>query len=454
MKNLLYLCVGIFLSFLQKDAEASEERKPNIILITAHDLGQHLDCYGVSSIRSPNIDKLAKKGIRFQNFYSTSAVCTPGRGSLLTGRYPQSNGLMGLTHAPWWWSFNEDEVHMAEWLKRNGYDTYLVGLQHVTQGSIKELGYQEHLSPNRKAEETVAASIELIENRKGQEKPFFAKIGFTEVHRSFDEGKDTRKGVFVPPYLENTEKMKSDLSEFQGTINYLDNMVGIFLDVFYDSEIVENTLIVFTSEHGIPYPGAKWCIRKAGIEIPLIMYRPNTVFEGGRVVNEVMSNVDVLPTILDHANIDIPDRIEGVSFYGFLMGNTNKAPRKAAFSQYMPDMKRDNLSRSIITKQYHLIRYFSQGIAVDYPVNVDLVEFAAHRERTATKGTRPFYQLYDIKEDPYELNDIGSDPKMKAKAEKLSGKLLNWMKKVNDPILEGPFRSPYYDRAIEDLTKE
>ena len=84
-------------------------RRPNVLMISCHDIGQHLGCYGVESVQTGNLDKLASRGVRFANFYSTSAVCSPGRGSLHTGRYPQSNGLLGLTHAPWWWKLNGTE---------------------------------------------------------------------------------------------------------------------------------------------------------------------------------------------------------------------------------------------------------------------------------------------------------------------------------------------------------
>ncbi len=121
------------------------------------------------------------------------------------------------------------------------------------------------------------------------------------------------------------------------------------------------------------------------------------------------------------------------------------------FAQYTPDMKRDNLSRCVLTERYHLIRYFDQGRTVAYPVDVDPVEFAGHRERARTAGTRPFYQLFDIRNDPYELNDIGSKEENAEIVNDLSARLLAWMREVNDSLLEGPLRTPYYDRAMKDL---
>ncbi len=436
---------------LSSGARAQETNRPNIIMIVPHDLGQHLGCYGVEEVRTPNIDRLAKRGIRFSNIYSTSGVCTPGRASLHTGRYPQSNGLMGLSHAPWWWKLDEDERHTASYLNELGYDTYLVGLSHLGE-SPSRLGY-DHRHGSRKIEETVKATRTLINSRAPDDSPFFAKVGFFEVHRGFEYGSDRKNGVYVPPWLAGTETMKNDLAKFQAEIHYMDKKVGKILDTLADSEISENTLVIFTAEHGIPYPGAKWTARKAGLEVPLIMYQPGTPFSGGTVHEQLMSNVDVLPTLLDYLGADVPDRIQGTSFEQVVRGETEKSPRKYAFGQYTRDMKRDNESRTVITRDHQLIWYASQGRSVDYPVSVDPVRFAGHRERAKTKNRhRPFFQLFDLKEDPAELNEIASE--RPAVINRLKLKLRDWMKRVDDPLLDGPMPKPYYERAQDRLLKD
>ncbi len=428
-------------------------RKPNVIMITCHDLGQHLGCYGVETVQTPNLDGLAARGVRFSRCTSTSAVCSPGRGSLHTGRYPQSNGLMGLTHAPWWWRLNDGERHTAAILRDAGWSAHLIGYNHIDPHNPQRLGYETVESQNRSADETVDGALNLIARSTPESKPFFAKVGFTEVHRLFTHGEDREKGVFVPPWLQPTEQVTDDLAAFQAEIRYFDTQVGRILDGLAASDIADCTLVVMTADHGIPYPGAKWTVRKAGIEVPLILHQPGTLFTGGRVVEEVIGNVDVLPTLLDVLGVPIPENIEGVSFMPFLEGRASGPPRREAFSQYTPEMKRDNLSRSVITQRYHLIRYFDQGRAVDYPVDVHPQEFASHRQRCRTKGTRPFAQLFDLEADPYELTDIGSEPANAEIVADLSRRLLDWMKQVKDPLLEGPLRTPYYERAIADLKK-
>jgi len=422
---------------------------PNIVVITVHDLGQHLGCYGITSVQSPNLDKLASKGIMFKNFYSTSAVSSPGRGSLLTGRYPQSNGLMGLTHAPWWWKLNSNEIHIAELLKNNGYKTTLIGLTHV--GEPVRLGFEKHLSPKNNPEETVLETANIFNTARKTDKPVFLKIGFTEVHSPYKHGTDSAKGIFVPGYLMATSEIRQEFAKYQGDIKFMDECVGKILNAIEKSELADNTIIIFTSDHGIGFPGAKWTARKAGIEVPFIIYRPNSIFSGGKIFYEIMSNVDVLPTLLEYAGFSIPDNIEGVSFNKFIAGELKVSPRRSSFAQYTADMKRDNQSRTVISGKYQLIRYFDAGRSVGYPLNISPSRFAAHIERENTTGSRPYFQLYNIEDDPFELADIGAD---KANAEivvKLSKELMGWMKSVNDPLLSGPIATPYYEKAMEDF---
>ena len=426
-----------------------QKLQPNIVTITCHDLGQHLGCYGVPSVNSPNIDRLASKGIFFKNFYSTSAVSSPGRASLATGRYPQSNGLMGLTHAPWWWSINDDEKHIAQILGENGYNTTLIGFQHI---AIPErLGFREHLSRKNNAKETVKEAVNFFQNKVDEKQPFYLEIGFTEVHDPYRHGIDSSKGIFVPGYLESTDEIRDQLAKFQGDIKFLDNSVGEILNSIEKSAVSENTVIIFTSDHGIGFPGAKWSVRKAGINVPLIIYQPNSVFSGGEMFYQPMSNVDVLPTLLEYAGIKIPENVEGVSFMKLIAGKEGISPRSSVFAQYTSDMKRDNQSRTVISGKYQMIWYFDAGRTVKYPTTTSPSGFAAHIEREETTGTRPFFDLFDIENDPWELVNLGEEGNYNDLIEKLAGEMMEWMKSVDDPLLRGPLATPYYERSFKEL---
>lgn len=432
----------------------SKCRGANVLLITCHDLGRHLGCYGVGTVHTENLDALAAGGIRFQNYFSTDCVCSPSRGSFLTGRYPQSNGLMGLTHKPWGWSLNKDERHLVAILNDAGYETTLAGLQHVTSGDPKELGYKNVSAQNRKAEETVRAAREFLLNASRTERPFYLEVGFFEVHRPFTNGKDSEKGVFIPHYLKDTEEIREDLAEFQGTIRFFDRCVGEILDALKQSPAAERTLVVFTSDHGIPYPGAKWCLYEPGIEVPLIMSQPGTVLQGGRVYNQLMSNVDFLPTLLDLLGIEIPENLQGFSFKEVLEGTATKSPRREIFAQRTSHALRDNTSRAIRTDRYKLIRYFEPGRVIEFPIDAVPQRVAEHTERPKRKsGQRPVVQLFNLKDDPQERNDLAALPEYARMVRDLSDRLWEWMEQVGDPILKGPLVTPYYKQAMQDYNR-
>ena len=429
----------------------SKCRGANVLLITCHDLGRHLGCYGVNTVHTDNIDTLAASGIRFQNYFSTDCVCSPSRGSFLTGRYPQSNGLMGLTHKPWGWSLNEGEKHLAAILRDAGYETTLVGLQHVTSGDPRELGYNNVLSQNCKADETVKSAREFLRKTGRADRPFYLKVGFFEVHRPFTNGKDTEKGVFVPDYLKDTPEIREDLARFQGTIRFFDRCVGKILDALKQSPAAEKTLVVFTSDHGIPYPRAKWCLYEPGIEIPLIMFQPGTALQGGKVYHQLMSNVDFLPTLLVLLGIGIPANLQGCSFNEVIKGTATKSPRGEIFAQRTSHALRDNTSRAIRTDRYKLIRYFEPGRVVKFPIDAVPQRVAEHTERPKRKpGQRPVVQLFDLKDDPHERNDLAALPEYTEMVKDLSNRLWLWMEQVGDPILKGPLVTPYYKQAIRD----
>ena len=423
----------------------------NVLLITCHDLGRHLGCYGVETVHTENLDALAAGGIRFQNYFSTDCVCSPSRGSFLTGRYPQSNGLMGLTHKPWGWSLNEGERHLAAILRDAGYKTTLVGLQHVTSGNPRKLGYDNILSQNHKAAETIRAAREFLLNTRRAQSPFYLEVGFFEVHRPFTNGKDEGKGVFIPHYLKDTPEIREDLAQFQGTIRFFDKCVGEILDALKQSPAAEKTLVVFTSDHGIPYPGAKWSLFEPGIENPLIMSQPKTTLQGGKVYHQLMSNVDFLPTLLDLLGVAIPDNLQGHSFKEVVDGTKSDLPRREIFAQRTSHALRDNTSRAIRTDRYKLIRYFEPGRVIEFPTDAAPQRVAEHTERPRRKaGQRSVVQLFNLKDDPHERNDLAALPEYAEIVRDLSDRLWHWMEQVGDPILKGLLTTPYYRQAIQN----
>jgi arylsulfatase A-like enzyme len=418
-----------------------EQTRPNVILITSHDLGQHLGCYGVEEVETPNLDGLAASGVQFENAITSTPVCSPARGSLLTGRYPQSNGLLGLTHSPWWWRIGEGEETLPELLGEAGYETHLAGLQHVAPDPDR-LDFDYHHSLERDAEKTTAAVGDIFTDAK--DSPVYAQFGFFEVHRPLERDPSDARGVHVPEYLQPTEEMRADLARFQAEVNYFDEQVGELLAGLRESGVRDETIVVFAVDHGIPYPGAKWWCRDPGVEISLLIDGPGPAFEADDPVEPVISNVDVLPTLLDALELPVPDRVEGVSFHDYLTGAAPEPPRDAAFTQFT---SAGNESRGVVTAEHTLIRNFGAGRTVQYPVDAD----PTSRGPSLGGGAepRPYAQLYDRTVDPCNLDDV-ADTREDVVSD-LSDRVRAWMSRVDDPLLRGGVRYPYHERAITDL---
>lgn len=419
----------------------SDERRPNVVLITSHDLGQHLGCYGVEAVDTPNLDDLAASGVQFENAVASSPVCSPSRGSLLTGRYPQSNGLLGLTHSPWWWRLGDDEATLPQLLGEEGYETHLTGLQHVAPDPGR-LEFDHLHSLERDAEETAAAAGEIFAD--AGDEPIYAQFGFFETHRPLDREPADEDGVYVPSYLRETEEMRADLARFQAEVEALDERVGELLAGLEECGVREETIVVFAVDHGVPYPGAKWWCRDPGVEISLLMDGPGPGFEASAPVEPVISNVDVLPTLFDALDLPVPDRVEGVSFYDYLTGAAEDPPREAAFTQYT---SAGSESRGVVTADHTLVRNFGAGRTVDYPVDVDPTSRGPSQGSAAEP--RPYAQLYDRTDDPYNVDDIAGDEPDTVSA--LSSRVRAWMARVDDPLLRGGVRYPYGERATRDL---
>lgn len=413
--------------------------RPNIVLITTHDSGTHFGCYGVDTVHTEAIDSLAADGVRLENMICSSPVCSPSRASLTTGRYPQSNGMFGLLHSPWDWRLNEGERHVASLLGEAGYESALFGFQHEHTNPT-ELGFErvEARQPLPRADQVAEAFAGFSAERR-DDRPLYAQIGFWETHRPWDrygDGPDDTKGVWVPPYLEDNAAWREDLAGLQGVIRVVDEAVATITRALHDSDLEENTIVIFTTDHGIEFPRAKWFCYDPGIRVATILRWPGGGLTGGRVCDQLLSNVDVLPTLLELAGLDVPDSVEGRSFAASARDESAPSPRDTAYGMFLG---RDN--RFLRTTRYKLIRNFG---ATRYP-----------RPPIAAMGTRADLnvepvELYDLEADPNEFSNVAEEPDYAEVRAELDEKLWNWLEELDDPILRGPTPTPAWERAMAD----
>ena len=436
---------------------------PNIIIITTHDTGRHLGCYGVETVHTPALDAIAEDGFKFTRYFTTSLVCSPSRGAMLTGRYPQSNGLIGLTHSHWNWRFHEGERHLSHILRDAGYHTALFGLQHEAS-NLDDLGFEAVHARRRSTAPVVARTLaDFLRTDAARKAPFYAQVGFFETHRPHDFGDvepDDSKGVFVPPYLVDNETSRKALALQQGAIRRMDDAVRIITDALAESGLEDDTLLVFTVDHGIEFPRAKYFCYDSGIGVALLMRWPGGDVRGGITCDHLLSNVDFLPTLMDLIGQPVPGNVEGISFAQVFTNPDAPPTRDAVFSLFC-----DSDSRSIRTDRYKFIRHFSPRRLMDTPVDMTISPEAViydflGRCLIDAPGTaknppkpripQPVAQLYDLENDPNEFDDVARNPEYRDIYNALSQRLWQWMEDVNDPTLKSPLPTPYYWEAMAD----
>ncbi|MEM7366794.1 MAG: sulfatase [Pseudomonadota bacterium] len=434
-------------------------QRPNIVFITSHDTGDWLNCYGHNTVNTPNLDALADSGCRVRSSFCASPVCTPSRGALMTGRYPQSNGLMGLIQTPFRWRFNDGEQHLSHLLRDAGYRTVLFNHQHEADAE-DPLGFAEKRAHDQGREklltgervstaaETAEAFDAFVQENTNQDltTPFYAQIGFFETHTPFawnDAPPDRSKGLEIPPYVVSDEHSEAYMAALQGSIASLDAAVGTIVDSLRDADLLNDTLIVFTVDHGVELPRCKWDLYDGGIRTALLLHWPLAI-EGGHLVQSPVSNVDVVPTLLDLLGVPAPDNIQGHSFAPELSGNHTTPHRDAVFAM-MLGSDRWTESRCVRTERYKLIRNFSPSRMQQPPITM----IGAN-----TVLERPVVELYDLTTDPHELNNLAEDESLRATRDTLDQQLRAWMEDVDDPILAGPVPTPYYRMAMANFTAD
>ena len=424
--------------------------------MTSHDTGNWLGRYGHRTVHTPNLDALAKDGCRFANSYCTSPVCTPSRGSLMTGRYPQANGLMGLIQTPYRWRYHQGERHLSHLLGEQGYHTVLFNHQHEAPHD-DPLGFRERRLVNcgthelrtgeqvSTADETAEAVIEFLRAHSSDDAPFYAQAGFFETHTPYDWSgaeADESCGIEVPPYVVDDADARHHIAGLQGAIRSLDGAVGRILHALSETGLDQNTIVIFTVDHGIELPHCKWELYDGGIRTALLVRGPRGIIPPGKVCDWLVSNVDVVPTLLDLTSLPTPDNVQGQSFSEFFRNERADPPRDAVFAM-MHSHGRWVESRCVRTQRYKLIRNFSPSRAPAMPV----------RSGPSSMQERAVVEVYDLRADPHELSNLGTDTRYEQVRRELDKRLLGWLREVNDPILHGPVTTPYYRMAVADLTR-
>jgi len=283
--------------------------QPNILYLHSHDTGRYVQPYG-HPVPTPNIQRLADQGLLFRKAFSAAPVCSGSRAALLTGEASHSTGMLGLAHRGY--RLANPDHHIVHVLRDAGYWSGLIGEQHLSADPT-QLGYDQTVRiDSYKATAVAPAAVELLhhlgEQRRAStgdrspaakgdpagERPFFLSVGFFETHRGFFAPTSVRDALYsLPPAnLPDMPEIRRDMAAFKASARSLDQGVGAVLNALDESGLADDTLVILTTDHGIPFPGAKATLSDRGTGVLLILRGPGG-FHGGRVSDALVSQLDL-----------------------------------------------------------------------------------------------------------------------------------------------------------------
>ena len=422
----------------------------NVLLLHCHDLGRFLGLYGVDTVTTAHLDELATESTVFDAAFSTAPHCSPARASLFTGTYPQQNGVLGLTHEPFGWDLKDPSTHLAHRLSAHGYRTELVGVHHESKvlrddEVAARLGFDRVRTGGDR--DTVASrAVEALDVAAAGGAPFYLQVGFHEPHRSPSDrdadgvmgflgdhvDADTSRGITVPRFLRDNEGARTEMAELQGAVRAMDEGVGRVLARLDALGLRDETIVVFTTDHGLALPRAKCTLYDAGTGVALVVRAPGRSSWTGRRVPNLVSHVDVAPTLLELLGLPVPDTIEGESLVPVV--ERGERSRELAFGQLTYHTYYDP-KRSARSSTHKLIVNFSNA-----PRAMDPTQSWVHRSLPAdltgpTIGTSQAIELYDLEADPDEMVNLAGDAAAAVILSSLSAALLHWMQETGDPLL-------------------
>ena len=444
---------------------ATDPARPNFVIFVADDQGEgDLGCYGHPVLKTPNIDRLAAEGMRFDRAFLTISSCSPTRCSFLTGRYPHNTGAEDL-HQP----LPADQKTLARYLRGAGYHCMSVGKWH--------LGDAEREHWDRVVEcagrDTAEKALELLAERP-RDKPFFFWVASKDPHRPFDTDAarpphDPAR-VVLPPYLPDHPLIRKEIAQYYDEISRLDRHVGQIRAELDHQGVLDATFVVYFSDNGMPFPRAKTTLYDSGIHTPLIVRYPRLVKAGG-VQKGLASTIDVAPTVLELAGVR-QTTMQGRSLVPMLR-DPEAEGRPAIFAEAdWHDF--EQFTRAVRTRRFLLVRnyYWDKPLwnSVDSINSVTWKGYMeVHRAGRLTPAQRflfveprPFEELYDLDADPYSLNNVVDEPEFREELYKLRTLLDNWRVETGDRMpaerrLDGwtrkgtplPHNQPWYDRFIK-----
>ncbi|WP_081659263.1 sulfatase family protein [Pedobacter glucosidilyticus] len=454
----------------------AQEEKPNIVWIMAEDINNHLGSYGEEVVHTPNIDWLAKNGVQYQNAFTVSGVCAPSRAAIVTGMYSTSIGTQHMRQAksltpyagvPFYNAVPPAYVKaFTEYLRANNYfctNSFKTDYQFGTPFTV----WDSH---------TLTAGWW---DREDKNQPFFSCFTYQTTHeintwpdstklRFFKEfnvdlkrlEEDVKSRpvleekyiinpakVKLPPYYPDDTIVRQDYARHLTNINRMDTQIGKLINRLKADGLLDNTIIFFMGDNGDGLPRSKRWMNDGGIHVPLIIYTPEkwkNKIKGqlSGINEELVSFVDLAPTVLSIADIPIPNHIQGQAFLG--KQKSAQARTYIFAGRDRMDAKYD-LQRAVRTKQFKYIKNYWPDTA--YNQYLDFMYQAPIMKRIDSlyhskslnsvqsawmEASKPVEELYDVIKDPFELQNLALQPAYQAVLDTMRTALYNWQKKYGD----------------------
>ena len=409
----------------------------NFIYVHTHDSGREMQPYGAAT-DNPGLMRLAREGTIFRNAHCTSPTCSPSRASMLTGLTPHQSGMLGLAHRGF--SITDYSKHLAQYLSRNGYHTALIGVHHDARHA-EMIGYDEqltdHVKKGQPAEISDEASLYLMRDflrrRKNEPKPFFLSFGLRSTHRVYADTDHDIDDYVRPPFpIVDTAETRHDYANYLRTLRTADNCVSALLDELDRLDMRKDTIVMFTTDHGLALPNMKCTLYDTGTGVALMLSVPGQIHD---CTDALVSQIDIYPTICELLGIPSPEWVQGRSLTPLLRGECTEI-NDYIFSEityhatYQP-------TRSVRSKTAKLIRYFDTDLSPRFP-NID--RSAAKDAYLSSKlAHMPMVreQLFDLVGDPCERINLVDVPEYADVYAELSSVLDEHMRATDDPLLYG-----------------
>lgn len=448
-----YVFLAVALLALTNSQGLAEQR--NVVLMVVDDQGLDAGCYGNEVIQTPHLDALAAAGTRFDNAFCTTASCSASRSVLLSGLHNHANGQYGHMHGYNNFHTQTSVQSLPRLLAKDGYRTCSIGKYHVQP---EEVYHFEHYANDGIM--GARSSVRMAENARAfieqdDERPFFLYFCTSDPHRSrvgfandrtypnVDEIEYDPATIPVPHFLPDLPETRRELAEYYQATTRADQGLGQLVKVLKETGHWDDTLVIYLSDNGIPFPGAKTNLYDPGMRLPLVIRSPDAGQKG--IASQAMvSFVDITPTVLDYAQADGSKyQLHGKSVLPVIEESNPVGWDHVFGSHTFHEITMYYPMRVIRTKKYKCILNLAHPLS--FPFASDLYASdtwqAVLREGLDSYGSRsveaylhrPRYELYDLERDPHEVNNLAADSDHQQILADLQAQLERWQKQTKDP---------------------